>query len=66
MSGFRQIDARGIWAGDAQALRVFAECFTKDCGGRDEIFHRVYRWTPEALAQAKLRAFGPVTPSGKE
>lgn len=49
---FRQIDARGIWLGDAQALRVFRNAFYYDCNGDREIWHKVYDWTPEALSKA--------------
>ena len=63
MRTFRRIDARGIWTGDSTALDTFARCFAFDCGGDDATFHRVYGWTPAALEQAKLRAFGPMLPS---
>lgn len=49
---FRQIDARGIWLGDAQALRVFRKAFYHDCNGDRETWHKVYAWTPEALSKA--------------
>lgn len=49
---FRQIDARGIWLGDAQALRVFRKAFYRDCKGDRKIWHKVYAWTPEVLSKA--------------
>ncbi len=49
---FRRIDARGVWLGDAQALRVFRKAFYHDCEGDGDLFLRVYGWTPEALSKA--------------
>ena len=57
LKSFRQIDARGIWAGDAKALDVFALAFAFDCGGDTETWHSVYGWTPAALEQALDRTF---------
>lgn len=52
MKGFRQIDARGIWAGERDALRRFHKAFYQDCQGNRETWHRVYGWTSEALKKA--------------
>lgn len=59
---FRTVDSRGIWQGDDKALDRFALAYAFDCGGSDDLWHRVYGWTPEALAQAKSRAFGAMLP----
>lgn len=52
MKGFRQIDARGIWAGERDALRIFARAFHGDCQGNRETWRKVYGWTSEALEKA--------------
>ncbi len=52
VKGFRQIDARGIWAGERNALRIFARAFHDDCQGNRETWYKVYGWTSEALEKA--------------
>lgn len=59
MKSYRRLDARGIWAREAKALAVFTRAFAFDCGGCDDIFRRVYGWSPEALDQAKGLTFSP-------
>lgn len=49
---FRQIDARGIWAGERDALRIFRKAFHQDCNGDRETWHKIYAWTPAALETA--------------
>lgn len=53
MNGFRQIDARGIWAGERDALRVFARAFHDDCQGNREICHYFPDMVREAIAEAR-------------
>lgn len=52
----RQIDARGIWRGDANALDCLALAWGIDCAGSDKRFLRAYGWTQEALDKALFAA----------
>ena len=54
--GYRKIDADRIFRGFPHALKGFSAAFTEDCGGDRETWHRVYRFTPEALNTAINRA----------
>lgn len=49
---YRQIDARGIWAGDSAALQTFRKAFEHDCESDESLFLSVYGWKQEALADA--------------
>ncbi len=49
---YRQIDARGIWAGDSAALKVFRKAFECDCNGNFSLFLQIYGWKREALDAA--------------
>lgn len=52
----RQIDARGVWRGDAAALDTMALAWGLDCQGDDSRFRRAYGWTQESLDKALFMA----------
>lgn len=52
----RQIDARGIWGGEAEALDCFGLAYAIDCNGSDAKFLRIYGWTQESLDCALFMA----------
>jgi len=54
----RQIDARGIWAGDSAALKGFRKAFEHDCEGDESLFLSVYGWKREALVDALRKSEG--------